>query len=49
MAQPWGLVIILLMKKCQRPGYFVPGLSLISEKHLCFFSGTMVQWEQYYT
>ena len=20
MAQPWGLVIILLMKKCQRPG-----------------------------
>lgn len=21
MAQPWGLVIILLMKKCQRPGF----------------------------
>ena len=21
MAQPWGLIIILLMRKCQRPGY----------------------------
>ena len=24
MAQPWGLVIILLMKKCQRPEFFLP-------------------------
>lgn len=22
MAQPWGLIIILLMRKCQRPGCF---------------------------
>lgn len=23
MAQPWGLIIILLMRKCQRPDYEV--------------------------
>ena len=23
MAQPWGLIIILLMRKCQRPGFLI--------------------------
>ena len=28
MAQPWGLIIMLLMRKCQRPGYV--GMTLSS-------------------
>ena len=37
MAQPWGLSIILLMRKCQRPAYWQISKYYLTGKILSFY------------